>query len=113
MLMVDTPSLATRFASLRKLSGRGWPSRSPETLVHTPSSWAISFLTASVGASAPTRKKAAVSDISTRMMSLLGSNFGHELYVILASDVLARQHDANRVFQPVQVCLYEADGNRA
>src|SRR5262245_938103 len=111
--MVDTPSLATRFAFLRKSSGRGCPSRSPETMVHSPSSWDISFLTASDGASAPTRRKAAVSDKSTRMINLLVSNLGHELYVIFAGDVLACQDDANWLFQRIQVCLHKADRDRA
>src|SRR2546430_13125808 len=104
-LMVDTPSLATRFASLRKLSGSGCPSRSPETMVHSPSSWAISFLTASAGASAPTRRKAAVNDTSTRMSDLLGLTFGHDPDMVLAGDILARQNHADGLFQRIGVRL--------
>src|SRR5262245_58246725 len=62
-----TPSLQTRFIVLTCWSGIAAPSVSADTNVHSPSSFAISFLTASLASSAAIKKRDTNTAVIMRM----------------------------------------------
>src|SRR5436309_14201770 len=58
---VVSPSLQTRFQSESMVSGTTWPSADPETIVHSPCNWAISFLLAGLSSARQGENARAVS----------------------------------------------------
>src|SRR3979490_2801086 len=70
--MLVSPSLAARLPVLTIASLSGIPFASPDTMDHSPSSCAISFLTASSAAAVATTLKTTINEIAKRMMIRLG-----------------------------------------